>query len=401
MKSFYKINITTFLIIFQHLCIFGQKAEDRSVLERQKTETLKQIEFTQELLNSTRKSKNLTVNQLNLLNSTISGREKLITDIEEETNFLENNIELNNKRIKEIALEINKLKDEYSKIIIATYRNIQKDSYLEYILGSEDINQGYQRIKQIKYLSDYRRRVHKDLLLKQEILKDENINMAVLIKEKELALKQMEGELKTLGRERIEKQRNVSDLRAQESKLFRELKEKQNIQKRLEDEIRILVEAEIRRSRELNIAVLTPAERIISNDFVKNMGGLPWPVSRGIITGQYGEHDHPVLKGIKIKSIGIDINTIEGEKAKCIFDGEITKIVAIMGANYTVIVKHGEFRSVYQNLVNIAVKTGDKVKKGDFLGTIYTDNNNSTKLHFQLWQDKNNLDPERWLAKNN
>ena len=401
MKSFYKINITTFLIIFQHLCIFGQKAEDRSVLERQKTETLKQIEFTQELLNSTRKSKNLTVNQLNLLNSTISGREKLITDIEEETNFLENNIELNNKRIKEIALEINKLKDEYSKIIIATYRNIQKDSYLEYILGSEDINQGYQRIKQIKYLSDYRRRVHKDLLLKQEILKDENINMAVLIKEKELALKQMEGELKTLGRERIEKQRNVSDLRAQESKLFRELKEKQNIQKRLEDEIRILVEAEIRRSRELNIAVLTPAERIISNDFVKNMGGLPWPVSRGIITGQYGEHDHPVLKGIKIKSIGIDINTIEGEKAKCIFDGEITKIVAIMGANYTVIVKHGEFRSVYQNLVNIAVKTGDKVKKGDFLGTIYTDSNNSTKLHFQLWQDKNNLDPERWLAKNN
>lgn len=201
--------------------------------------------------------------------------------------------------------------------------------------------------------------------------------------------------------ERNQKEIGIKELKAHESKLIKEIRDKQNIQKRLEREINLLIENEILKSKEAKLSVLTPAERIISRDFARNIGGLPWPVNRGIITGQYGEHEHPVLKGIKIKSNGIDINTIEGEKALCIFDGEVTKIVAIMGANYTVIVKHGDFRTVYQNLINVSVKTGDSVKRGDSLGVIYTDSDNSTRLHFQIWQDKNNVNPVNWLSKNN
>ena len=146
MKLFYKLNIIYYIFIVQCLSVFCQKTVDRSVLERQKTETLKQIEFTQGLLNSTRKSKNLTVNQLNILNRSISGRESLIKDMEKEIEYLEYNIELNNNKIKEIEKDISKLKYEYSRIIIAVYKNIEKEGYLEYILGAQDINLCYQRI---------------------------------------------------------------------------------------------------------------------------------------------------------------------------------------------------------------------------------------------------------------
>jgi len=400
MKLVYKLNFIILLVLLLiNATVYSQKTDDKNQLEKQKEETIKEIEFTKGLLDRTRKSRNLTINQINILSKSISGRENLIKNLENDISYLEENINQNYIRIKELQDELNLLKIEYEKIIVATYRNLEEESYLEYILGAEDINQSYQRIRQIKYVNDYRKKLFNEIIESIDKIEAENSQLNQLMEEKAFILKEKESELYTLGKEKIEKQRNINKLKVREGKLLTELREKQKIQKRLEDEIKKLIEEEIRRSKERNIAVLTPAERIISNDFEKSMGGLPWPVKRGIITGQYGEHDHPVIKGIKIKSIGIDINTVEGENARVIFDGEITKIIAIMGANNTVIVKHGDFRTVYQNLINIKVKTGSMVKKGDILGTIYTDSNNSTKLHFQIWKDKKNIDPEKWLSK--
>ena len=400
MKLVYRLNfIILLLLLINNTTVYSQNAGDKNQLEKQKEETIKEIEFTKGLLDRTRKSQNLTINQVNILSKSISGRESLIGNLENDISYLEESINQNYLRKKELQNELDLLKIEYEKIIVATYRNFEEESYLEYILGAEDINQGYQRIRQIKYVNDYRKKLFNEIIENVNKIEAENNQLNQLMEEKAAVLKKIESELYSLGKEKIEKQRNINRLKVKEGKLLAELREKQKIQTRLEDEIKKLIEEEIRKSKQKNVAVLTPAERLISNDFTKNMGGLPWPVKRGIITGQYGEHDHPVIKGIKIKSIGIDINTVEGENARVIFDGEITKIIAIMGANNTVIVKHGDFRTVYQNLINIKVKTGSMVKKGDILGTIYTDSNNSTKLHFQIWKDKKNIDPEKWLSK--
>ncbi len=381
--------------------MFSQQKSERSALETQKNETIRQIEFTQGLLEQTRQSKNISVQQLNLLSKNIINRQSLIRSYEIDINIINNNINSNNEKIIVIENNIVKLKREYSNIILALYKNLEKELYLEYIFGAKDINQSYHRVKQLRYISNYRKKTYNDLKKNFEQLKKENIALNLLKEEKEEVLKRKEIELKKLTGEREQKEIGIKELKANESKLMKEIRDKQNIQRRLENEIKLLIESEILKTKELNISVLTPAEKIISKDFEKNIGGLPWPVHKGIITGQYGEQEHPVLRGIKIKSIGIDINTLEGESAICIFDGEVTKIVAIMGANYTVIVKHGEYRTVYQNLVEVSVKTGDKVKKGDRLGIIYTDNNKSTRLHFQIWQDKNNVNPVVWLSKNN
>lgn len=395
---------------FKLFCLFGlficcnlysQQRKDKILLEKQKIETVKQIKVTQGLLDQARQTKNISVQQLNLLNINIKNRENLIKTFENEITSIERSIEKNKDQIFELEVNLIRLKEEYKNLIISVYKNLDCDFYLEYILGANDINQSYQRIKEIKYINDYRRKVYNSLIKSIQELEKENINLDNLKKEKLEILNEKEKELLTLANNRNQRKSKLEKLRAEEDRLIREIREKTVIQNKLESEIRKLVEENTNKLKGSNLAVLTPAEKIIANDFYKSKGGLPWPVNQGVITGHYGENEHPVLKGVKTKNIGIDISTVEGEKAKAIFDGEVTRIIAILGANYTVIIKHGEYRTVYQNLANVLVKTGDKIKRGDYLGTIFTDDSKSTKLHFQIWQDKYNIDPENWLAKNN
>lgn len=399
MKSNFKIVLTVFLYYLYFTFVSAQEIPDKSVLEKRKNETIQQIELTRKLLDQTRKSAATTIGQLNLLTRNISNREKLINELDSEIQLLGFQIEANRKEIEELESNIKHLQLEYEKIIRATYRNIEKENYLEYILGAQDINQGYQRLKHIKYINEYRSRIYAELIDKKKQLGEENEKLDKILKETNDVLKLKENEFGLLSKEQKEKKQSVDNLKRQENKLIRELREKQNIQKKLESEINKLVEEEIRKSKANNIATLTPAEKLLSGDFVMNRGLLPWPVERGVITGNFGEHNHPVIKGIKVKSNGIDINTVEGEKAKAVFNGEVTKIFAILGANYTVIIKHGEFYTVYTNLINISVKVGDKVDKNEYIGTIYTDNNKSTRIHFQIWREKTLQDPEKWLAK--
>lgn len=398
MKLADNIYILSIIYFFSISFASAQKPDERLLLEKRKTETIQQIEFTRKLLDQTRKSAQVTLNQVNLLSKSISGREKLISDLENEMEYLKNQIRNNENEISELQKSIKSLNAEYEKIILATYRNIEQDNYLEYILGAEDINQGYQRLKQIKYINEYRKRLYNELTEKNNQLLEENHKLAILLKESNDAFQLKEKELGLLNREVNEKQSSISKLQKQEKQLLSDIREKQNMQKRIEEEINKVIEEEIRLSKSSNINA-TPADRVISGDFIKNMGRLPWPVEKGVITGHFGEHNHPVYKNIKITSKGIDINSDSNAKVRSIFDGEVTKVVAIMGANYTVMIKHGEFFTVYTNLINISVKTGDRVKKNDYIGTLYTDKNQSSKLHFLIYKGNIAQDPEKWLAK--
>ena len=138
----------------------------------------------------------------------------------------------------------------------------------------------------------------------------------------------------------------------------------------------------------------------MGKDFRKNKGKLPWPVDRGIITMGYGDNELPGLVGSSVKNNGIDINSAPGTQVRAVFDGEVTKVFAILGANYTVLVRHGEYLSVYQNLVNVRVKSGDKVLTKEVIGDAYTEEADKVAvMHFEVWQERNTLNPEEWLSK--
>lgn len=161
-----------------------------------------------------------------------------------------------------------------------------------------------------------------------------------------------------------------------------------------------MIEEEARKAKEANrINSLTPQERIIAEDFSKNRGGLPWPTEQGIITGQYGVRKHEIMKNIEIRSNGIDISTPENTKVRAVFKGEVTKVVAIMGVNYVVIIKHGNYRTIYQNLINVNVKAGDIIEMKEYIGEVGMTENDDYVMHFELWDKTNTNDPEKWLSK--
>ena len=145
---------------------------------------------------------------------------------------------------------------------------------------------------------------------------------------------------------------------------------------------------------------MTTEELEISKGFAGNKGKLPWPVDNGVVTGKYGEHPHPVLNGIKIKNNGIDVTTRHNTQAKVVFEGTVSAILTLPNETKAVIIRHGDYLTVYSNLVSVQVKKDQKVKTSDVLGVVYVDpTSNSAVFHFEVWKEKSLENPEWWLRK--
>ena len=207
----------------------------------------------------------------------------------------------------------------------------------------------------------------------------------------------------------------IKKLNAKQQDLKKKLAEKQALAQKLDKQIEAMIRAEIaareKAAREkaaknnttaktTSINTLTPEEKLVSQNFAENKGRLPWPTATGKITEHFGRHKHPTLEYVEVESNGIEIATTKGSKARAIFDGTVSKIVLIPGRNTAVLIKHGNFYTVYDNLTSVTVKAGQTVKAKQEIGTIYTDpETNSTVLQLQIWKELEKLDPELWLSK--
>ncbi len=388
------------VLLFQTFLSGPLLGQNEGELKNKKLDNIKKLNYSRELLEKTEKSKNATLNQLNLIQRNIEYRSSLVENLSDELNYLKNDIEGNIIEISQIEEEIKKIKNDYSELIRAASRNLDNDYALMYIYSSGDFNMAYQRIKYLKYIAKYRADLVSNLKEQQDYLLKKNSEMIVNKEKNESLLNARKRELVDLDSDKRKSLSLVRSLQNKESELKKEVQTRERIQKEIEMQIRKIIEEEAAKARLANRPnILTPEEKLISSDFVRNMGRLPWPSEQGIITGKFGEQNHAVLKGIKINSNGIDINTVAGAKVRSVFDGEVTKVIAILGANYTVIIKHGEFRTVYQNLINVQVKAGDKIKTKAIIGTVFTDQDNASRFHFEVWKDKLTQNPELWLSK--
>ena len=190
-----------------------------------------------------------------------------------------------------------------------------------------------------------------------------------------------------------------------EKELGKKLESQRKAEVRLQQEIERVISEEAKKvnrksSNEKGFA-LTSEEKLLSGDFSNNRGKFPWPVQRGLITDHFGEHPHAVLKYVVVRNAGVDITTQANAKARAIFKGEVTKIVAIPGGNIAVIIRHGNYLTVYSNLSEVFVKAGQQVDSKEEIGSIFTDlsDDNKTVLKFQLWRENTKLDPEEWLKQ--
>ncbi len=378
--------------------VTGQSKEE---LQRQKQKAYDELKLTRELMEKTTAQRSSSVKQLRLLQNGINARAGLISTLESETDLLNGSIQETEVKIAKLSAENMKNREEYARLIYYAYRNHIQYDKLMYILAGATISQSYQRYKYLKYISAYRVKKANEIASLIVELDHQKDQLNLLKNEKLLSLEEKEVEQEKLIGQRSRRSVMINELKRKESLLREEIRENERIANELESKIREIIEEEARKLNSSNIyATLTPEQELIGKDFKKNRGKLPWPVEKGILTVGYGRHEVPGLRGSSVQNNGVDITSSPGTEVRAVFEGQVTKVFAILGANYTVLIRHGEFLSVYQNLVNVRVKTGDRVLTKERLGEAFTDETeNVAMVHFEVWQERNILNPEEWISK--
>jgi septal ring factor EnvC (AmiA/AmiB activator) len=290
------------------------------------------------------------------------------------------------------------LRREYSNAIINSYKSAKLNPEIVYILSAKDFNQGYKRIKYLQQVSKIRRseaEIISELI--EEIEKSKSRLESDLEKISDLQYRELQ-QKNLLQGEQSKKQNMVRSLTAKEKQLQKDLELKRQIAKRLEKELARIIEEEKRKS---SATALTPEQKLIGENFLDNRGRLPWPVERGVITAHFGKQQHTVLKYLTEDNIGIEITSSGKTVARSVFKGEVAAITAISGSNMTVLIRHGKYYSVYNNLINLKIKKGDKVETKQVLGDVYNEagSGNNCILKFMIFETKY-LDPESWITKN-
>ena len=367
-------------------------------LKKKKDKTRQEIEYTNWLLNKTGENSKASLNKLSLLNKQITLRNQLISDYNDQLNFLQSSINTNESALKMMVSDLEKIKSEYANMIRQAYRKRGDYNQLIFLFSSESFNQAYKRLLYTRQMAKYRQKQSEQIDAIRMILQQKTADLKQQKEEKNDLLMQQMKEMSLLKNEKNQQSGYYEQLQKRQRELKAHLKSQERIAKRLQNEIEKLIEEEARKSKNMP---QTSEYKLLSDDFEKNKGHFPWPTQHGIITDKFGEHAHPVMNNIIIKNNGIDITTKPGEKAMAVFKGTVSKVFAIPGGNTAVIIRHGEYITVYSNLKEVYVKQGEPVNTKQEIGLIYSDNtdDNKTILKFQIWKENIKLNPELWIAK--
>ena len=392
-----KFKGLTFLFILLLMTSFasGQTIEQ---LKAQKLKTAKEINYINNLLQQTGDDSKTSINRLAIINHQIELREELLNTFEAELTVLQQSINDNTFVVESLTDDLNQIKENYAKLVRQAYKSRDNYNELVFIFSSSSFNQAYKRLLYLRQITQYRKKQIEQIAAIKQILevKVEELNQQQI--EKAQLLTEQKEAYSLLNAEKEKQLTYLLELQKKEKDLKQKLRKQQRLQARIDNEIERLIEEEAL----INAGKrLTPEMQLISDNFEKNKGRFPWPTIHGIITDKFGEHPHPALKTIMIRNNGIDITTTEGEKARAIFKGTVSRVFAIPGGNKAVIIRHGEYISVYSNLSEVLVNQGDAVETKQAIGTIFTDkaSGNKTVLKFQVWKENQKLNPELWIAK--
>lgn len=406
-----------FVLLFLSTASFSQSKKE---LEKKRSSLQKEIEQTGKEIEETKKIKTGSLNQLSTLNKQIQRRTELIEVINSEIGNLDNRIDESNQNIGSLQQKMNVLRKEYANTIRYTYRNRSTSDMLMFLFSSADFNQAYKRILFLKQYAEFREKQRNDIIGTQTALANKVNEMEDKKTSKEKLLTVKEKEKKTLSDDKQMQEKIVSNMTKREKKLRNDLKEKQKAEEKLSKAIEALIKKEMEEARkraaiaarkkgvkpsevkkipDAAVFTSTPELQKLSSGFANNKGKLPWPVEQGIITGYYGKHQHPLWKDVYTNNNGIDISTSKNASARSIFDGKVSSIVSIPGAGKAVIIRHGEFLTVYANLDEVFVKSGDDIATRQRIGSVITDGEeDKTELHLEIWRGSTRLDPSDWIA---
>ena len=365
-------------------------------LETERKRTLQQLENTNKMIQQTKSSETATLNKLNILNNDISTRRRLINGINGEIRALDDEMLLLGQRRVELQSELEAHKDDYAQLVRQThYAQIQNNPIL-FLLSADNFNQLMRRIRYMQQFAAYRKQQVKEIEDTQAQIDQQNSLLKQNREQKNGALQVQKKEQEKLARDERKQKKMLSELKQKEKELLAQQKKQQKKADELNKKIDDLINKEVKRTAN----TLTKEEKLLAGGFEKNKGRLPWPTPTGFISGYFGVQQHPTLTYVTVNNRGIYIQTTKGTIARSVYEGEVTGVFVNDGLN-VVIVKHGNYRTVYSNLTTLYVKQGDHIVAKQNIGKIYTDpnNDNKTELFFQVRKDTEVLNPSLWLTK--
>lgn len=407
------------LLILLLLSVAFATAQTRQQLEQKKKKLNQEMQTTSRLINETKKSRKGTENQLVLTRQSIRQGQEYIELLNTEINVLNHDIDSIQYSRNQNLLRLEQLRAEYAINVRLLYRQSHRNAFsmLLYIISADDFTQGFRRFRYLQKLSSRRRAKAQEISDLTDSLTTQQNLLTNTRTQKEVSMDERENQQRILEQRQREQNKQLNSLKKKEKELTAKQKNQRAQIDKLDKKIQEAINAEIARQQAAAKKTnqgnsnkgssgsasyeLSKEEKLIAGNFAANKGRLPRPVERGNITGHFGVQPHPYLEKVTINNKGIYIQSPSGTEARAVFEGVVTKVFSISGSNQSVIIRHGNYSTVYSNLSSVYVKAGDKVTARQKIGKIFTDteNGNKTELYFLMYKDRDILNPESWLAR--
>lgn len=457
-----KMMLTCFLAMAVPVALLAQQQPGSSEeLKRKQAEIQREIDDLRNTLRDTKKNTKAGLLQLTMVQKKLRLREQAINNISQQINVIEGTIGKSKNEIERLKSELDTLKDQYAKSIVYAYKNRSNYDFLNFIFSAASFNDALRRVQYLRAYRLYREEQASTIKNTQTLLHDKIAGLESSRKEKDLVLQKQEKQKGELEDEKKEKNDILSKLKAREKEISKELTSKQKADQKLKVAIRSAIDREIKIAREKAMAEArareaaeaaenakkaaaaeaarkaaekerastaaappppaatppvakvepkkeapkrtesilesTPEGFRISGSFESNRGKLPWPVEKGNVKIHFGTYS---IEGTKLRgnNPGITLATEQGAVVRAVFEGEVSRIFDIDG-NWSVLVRHGKYFTVYSNLSSVSVSKDQKIAGGTMLGRAAANDDGAGEIEFLLMQENRNLDPESWIRR--
>ncbi len=414
------LYILIFALLLVNNDVVAQKRTTKSIRKQQQA-TQQEIKETNKKIKSNTAETRKSLNRLNLIEAEITAHEKTITNIGHELDSINRKLNLLRDSIKRTETEISKLKEDYSKAVSNIQARSSSFERMLFIFSASDFNQAYRRMRYMRQFSVWREKQTEEIKKAQSRLRAQHTTVAAYHKQRSSALAKQNNERIGLIKKRKQQSKEIASLKKEGKALQKILAEKQRKAKELDEALNKLIAEEERKAAERAKQTksddkrretdpqkkdsksqysMSDSERVLSGSFENNKGKLLFPVSGSYkVVRPFGRQKHPELKYVQTENNGIDIETQPGAKARAVFDGKVSAVFRQDGFNTIVMVRHGNYLTIYVNLSEIYVSTGDAVKANQPIGKIFSDpdDNNRTILHFEVRKEREKLNPQEWV----
>lgn len=412
--------------IFSGTGSFAQKSKQQ--LEKEKRENLKRIEEANRMLDETKDKKTATLGKLTVIKQKMVTTNKIIHTVSDEIHLIDSEIQETNSVIEALELDLVKLREEYAKMAYSAQKTSNSIDKLAILFSSQSFTQLVMRMKYFEQYNQMRKKQIKAIASINKVLQSEREKLRGNRVQKGNLLDFQVKENKNLEVIKHEHDGMVKELTQKEKEIKEDLEDRKKAINRLDRLIADLVRREIEKAAEEakakalkdadrrkklakttkeiekideetknTVFFETPESKQISSSFQASKSQLLWPTKHGFISQGFGRRPHPVLKGVTVENLGVDIQTKADEEVRCVFEGKVSAVANVPGMGTVVMVQHGNYYTVYAKLKGVLVSTGQKIKAKDLIGHVSEDKDEVYQLQFQIWRGSEKLDPEEWL----